>query len=213
MTDPSAYDFTADWFSSNERTWSALVKNEKPARILEIGSFEGRSACWLIENCGSQRALEIHCIDTWGGGIEHQAGGAMPQSMPDVERRFHHNIKVAKSRVSNPIEIVMHKGYSHPELAKLIAEGKSGYFDLIYIDGSHQAPDVLGDAVLSFPLARTDGVLIFDDYLWYMEPRGQQDSFNMPKPAIDAFVNIYQRKLIVFRDAPIGQLYIRKISD
>lgn len=34
----------------------------------------------------------------------------------------------------------------------------------------------------------------------------------MPKPAIDAFMNIFQRKMNIFMGAPIGQLYTRKIN-
>ena len=30
--------------------------------------------------------------------------------------------------------------------------------------------------------------MIFDDYLWSMEPAGKQDPLNMPKPAIDSFI-------------------------
>ena len=37
-------------------------------------------------------------------------------------------------------------------------------FDLIYIDASHYAPDVLSDAVLAFKLLKPGGILIFDDY-------------------------------------------------
>jgi hypothetical protein len=44
-----------------------------------------------------------------------------------------------------------------------------------------------------------------------MEDPGRQDFYNMPKPAIDAFVNIFQRKLQVL-GAPLYQLYVRKIS-
>jgi predicted O-methyltransferase YrrM len=94
-----------------------------------------------------------------------------------------------------------------------MASGKHGYFDLIYIDGSHQAPDVLTDAVMSFQLLKVGGVMIFDDYLWSMDKPGFQDVLKMPKPAIDAFINIFQRKMSVFFGAPIGQLYTRKNSD
>ncbi|HEX2816824.1 MAG TPA: class I SAM-dependent methyltransferase, partial [Phenylobacterium sp.] len=83
--------------------------------------------------------------------------------------------------------------------------------ELIYIDGSHQAPDVLTDAVLAFQLLRVGGILIFDDYLWSHEGPGQQDFYNMPKPAVDAFVNIFQRRMTVI-GAPLRQLYVRKIA-
>ena len=81
-----------------------------------------------------------------------------------------------------------------------------------HVDGSHQAADVLLDAVLSFQLLRLGGLLIFDDYLWSMEPVGTQDPLNMPKPAIDAFFNIYQRKMRIVADAPLRQIYANKTS-
>jgi hypothetical protein len=34
----------------------------------------------------------------------------------------------------------------------------------------------------------------------------------MPKPAIDAFMNIYQRKMQIFSGLPISQLYAYKVS-
>jgi Methyltransferase domain len=80
----------------------------------------------------------------------------------------------------------------------------------IYIDGSHQAPDVLADSVLAFQLLRVGGIMIFDDYLWRMEPEGRQDSLNIPKPAIDSFINIFQRKLRVVSGFTNYQLYIEK---
>jgi predicted O-methyltransferase YrrM len=86
--------------------------------------------------------------------------------MSDVEKRFHHNTKLAISKVKNNVQIVTHKGLSNLALSKLITEGKQGYFDFIYVDGSHQAPDVLSDAVLSFTLLKRNGVIAFDDYLW-----------------------------------------------
>ena len=72
---------------------------------------------------------------------------------------------------------------------------------------------MLADAVLSFWLLRRGGVMVFDDYLWSLEPWGQQDPLNMPKPAIDAFINIYQRKLRVLAGIPLYQIAIEKLAD
>ena len=69
---------------------------------------------------------------------------------------------------------------------------------------------MLTDAVLAFQLLRVGGIIIFDDYLWRLEPDGRQDPLNMPKPAIDLFINIFQRKLRVISGLPIWQLYIEK---
>ena len=200
------YEFTTDWFSRFAGVWSQLLARFPPSRILEIGSYEGRAACFLVDTCAAQRAIELHCVDTWEGGVEHNATG-----MPSVEQRFDRNIERACAAAAHSVSFHKHKALSSAALINLLADGQGESFDLIYVDGSHQAPDVLSDAVLSFQLLRAGGVLIFDDYLWSMEGAGRQDFYQLPKPAIDAFVNIYQRKISVI-GAPLYQLYMRKIS-
>jgi predicted O-methyltransferase YrrM len=212
-TEPSAeYEFTNDWFSPNIPVWRQIVDGNKPARILEIGSFEGRSTCWLIEACAALADIEVVCVDTWDGGAEHQKGGGREAEMSEVEARFHRNIAIAKARASHEVEIRLCKDLSSQALADLIAERRPEPFDLVYIDGSHQAPDVLTDAVMAFQLLKVGGVMIFDDYLWSMDRPGTQDVLMMPKPAIDAFINIFQRKMNLFTGAPLRQLYARKIA-
>ena len=41
-----------------------------------------------------------------------------------------------------------------------------GLFDLIYIDGSHSAKDVLLDSLLAWRLLRPGGAMVWDDYEW-----------------------------------------------
>lgn len=201
------YRFTQDWFSNNIPVWDQVIAQVSPSAFLEVGAFEGRATAYLIERVGTERPMEIHCVDTWEGGVEHASS-----NMTDVERRFDQNVALATARASHPVDFVKHKGSSARMLPELIAAGRGGTFDFVYIDGSHQAPDVLLDAVLAFELLRPGGVMVFDDYLWYLEPDGSQDHYNMPKPAIDAFVNIYQRKLAVY-SAPLYQLLVRKLSN
>jgi predicted O-methyltransferase YrrM len=210
------YEFTNDWFNQTASlpVWRQLISNNKPTRILEIGSFEGRSTCWLIENCttSSQSDIEICCVDSWEGGIEHQKGAQKEAEMSDVEKRFDRNISIAKSQVTFGVNIRKIKNYSQIALPLLMAEGKYEFFDLIYVDGSHQAPDVLTDAIMSFQILKVGGVMIFDDYLWSMDRPGTQDVLKMPKPAIDAFLNIFQRKMSIYVGPPINQIYARKVS-
>jgi predicted O-methyltransferase YrrM len=200
------YAFTTDWFSAHAPVWRQILAQLRPVRLLEIGAYEGRATCFMIETCAADRALELHCIDTWEGGVDND-----PSAMGDVERRFDHNIGLALAAAAHPVQFHKHKAPSQQALVRLLADGRAGGFDLVYVDGSHQAADVLSDAVLSFALLRVGGLLIFDDYLWSMEPPGRQDLHNMPKLAIDAFTTIYQRKLAVLR-APINQLYVEKLA-
>jgi predicted O-methyltransferase YrrM len=202
---PLGYEFTVDWFSRCIPVWNDIVPRFKPKRILEIGSYEGRSTCYLIEKFGGAGGLEIHCVGTWEGGVEHDK-----TSMPGVERRFDNNVAFAKKTIGKPVEIKKHKRHSSLALAELITFGQVQKFDVVYIDGSHQAADVLTDCVLSFQLLRVNGLMIFDDYIWTNEATGKQDAFNLPKPAIDAFLNIFQRKMRLFENVPLYQLYAVK---
>ncbi len=200
-------EFTEDWFSPGIPTWDALIAAEQPARILEVGCYEGRATCYLIATCGARRPTELHCIDSWTGGVEHDRS-----AMPEVEARFDRNVAIATRAAVHPVSVTKDKGTSSLALPRLIASGRSGQFDMVYVDGSHQATDVLSDAVDCFRLLRVGGVMIFDDYLWSVEPAGREDPLNTPKLAIDAFLNVFQRKMRVRRDLPLYQLYCEKTA-
>lgn len=206
------YQFSVDWFSGNIPVWTQLLDQIKPTKILEIGSFEGKSAVFLIDYLAKNSDIELHCIDTWEGGIEHKEGGGVQQNMSEVEARFCHNIKIAQENAPKVVSLQIHKGYSDIKLANLISQGFSNYFDVIYIDGSHQAPDVFTDAVLSFKLLRVGGMVIFDDYLWEEYFSNGTDLLRCPKLAVDSFTNIFMRKIKIIR-APLYQLYAQKILD
>lgn len=209
----TSYDFTNNWFlSAAKDVWDSLIPKINPTRILEIGSYEGASTCYLIEKLAISKEIELHCVDTWEGGIEHKKVGTFEANMSDVEKRFHHNTKLAISKVEKTVQLVLHKGFSDVALSKLIAEGRQGYFDFIYVDGSHQAPDVLCDALLSFRLLKNNGVIAFDDYLWQEQLPYGANPIRCPKLAIDAFTNIYCQKIQII-SAPLYQLYVKKISD
>jgi len=201
------YELGVDWFSYAAPVWRSMIASIKPRRVLEVGSYEGRSTVFLIENCAPLGPFEITCVDSWGGGVEHAS-----IDMREVEAKFDRNMTRAKTK--HPSAAVNKiKSESWLALANLLAQGQAGSYDMVYIDGSHQAPDVLADAVLAFKLLRIGGVMAFDDYLWHIEKAGQQDPLNMPKPAIDAFININIRKLNVVSEAPLRQLYVVKASD
>ena len=206
------YKFTNTWFESTAKnTWYKVFPQIKPRKILEVGSYEGASACYMVEKMAKDFPIELHCVDTWEGGVEHQSGGFVESDMQSVEARFNHNIAHAIKLAAHPVELTLHKGFSDDVLAKLLVTGKKNYFDFIYIDGSHQAPDVLADAVLGFKLLRVGGLIVFDDYLWSETLSYGKDPLRCPKPAIDAFVNLNFRKLQIIT-APLYQLYVQKLS-
>jgi hypothetical protein len=209
----SNYQFTNTWFQAAAKpTWDQLLPNLNPTKILEVGSYEGASTCYLIDNLANTKSIEIHCVDSWEGGIEHQQGGSAIADMNQVESRFSNNTKISISSAVHDVNLFSHKGYSDRELAKIYVEKGKSYFDFIYIDGSHQAPDVLCDAILGFKLLKKNGVIVFDDYLWQEQLPYGVDPIRSPKIAIDFFTNIFCRQLRIIQ-APLYQLYVQKISD
>ena len=207
------YKFSNTWFEDGAKPyWDKIIPSIKPAKILEIGSYEGASACYIIDTLANDYDVEIHCIDTWEGGVEHKSGGLFETDMNIVESRFKDNTALAILKAECRVNLVVHKGYSDDVLASLICAGKKGYFDFIYIDGSHMACDVLSDAVLAFKLLRVGGHMAFDDYLWSEDLPDGKDLLRCPKPAIDAFINLNFRKLKILKE-PVQQIYIEKTSD
>ena len=107
----------------------------------------------------------------------------------DIESAFSANLQ--QSGGADRTTVI--KGFSQEELRELPAQ----FYDIIYVDGSHSADDVLEDAVLSWRLLKDGGLLIFDDYELpiLVSPRDR------PKPAITAFVRCYRRELkVIHRD-------------
>lgn len=175
------YEVTNKWFEASQvpGRWPGFLNEWLPEKVLEVGSYEGALATWLMDNCPSVK--EMYCIDTWEGGEEHS-----DVDMAEVEARFGRNIELCHSHKQIKPTVAKLKGPSHRMLSALMAE-KEGYFDLIYIDGSHLASDVLLDASLSIHLLRPGGLLIFDDYLWRPDKTKDYDN-RCPKMAIDAFL-------------------------
>lgn len=167
--------FTTDWFSGNipaiSQSLELLGPASKVRRILEIGSWEGRSTLWLLGHCP---CATIACV-------EHQGSG----SLFGLEARFRNNVKKYADRV------FVHRGISGDTL---FGVGAPGSFDVAYVDGSHASCDALTYIVLSFQLLRPGGLMLIDDY-------GGGDPGNLlptsPRPAVDAFLNIMQSKVRV----------------
>ena len=221
MTD---YKFTKDWFSWAPPVWEQLIPSLPSGRrsFLEIGSFEGRSTIWIIENMMNPGDW-IDCVDTWEGGEEHSI-----EDMYDAEASFDDNIIKAlnctsaqhrsregswgHTRFAGPggdaenNRVYKYKSKSTEFLGRKLAhwvDGKNLY-DFIYIDGSHVAKDVLTDACMAWPLLKPAGFMVFDDYLWG-PPR---DVLHRPKAAIDAFCNLFAEEVEIIH---VGyQLVVRK---
>jgi predicted O-methyltransferase YrrM len=199
---PGKWRFTADYFSMNIESWEcdlARFAHKPQLNFLEVGSFEGRSACWLLENILTDDSCTITCIDTFdfaGQGIVHlQDAGVESMS---IEERFDYNINAAGG--THKVRKLF--GCSQEMLRSL----PFSTYDYIYIDGSHKAVNVLEDAVLAWPLLKKGGMLNFDDYYFELDP----NPINRPRMAIDAFLSVYEAHYKLIRKD--NQVTIEKLS-
>jgi predicted O-methyltransferase YrrM len=163
-------EFTSDWCSGNFTQWRRVFSplRDEPLRILEIGSWEGRSAIFFLNFFAK---ATITCIDTFGGGSDHKA-----EQASRIEERFDHNL----AAFGNRIEKV--KGLSQQALAGLVAQQRR--YDLAYIDGSHERDDVMADSLGVWSMLNPGGSIIWDDYRWGRNIPPE----HRPQPAIDKFL-------------------------
>jgi predicted O-methyltransferase YrrM len=158
--------FTADWFDNNIWIWTEKLADFRARHsnpnILEIGSFEGRSTLFFLTHFPESY---ITVVDSWGGDDKFPTNS----QLQSAEVRFDSNVLEYKERITKL------RGKSAECLAKL-ASGQRSRFDLIYIDGSHYADDVMIDAALAWLLLRNQGILIFDDYVFFDYRHGLRKS-------------------------------------
>ena len=172
------YTFTHDFFSGHIATWQRWFANTihtAPIRILEVGSWQGGATLWLIDHVIALRGGDITCVDTWQGSSEHTF---IPALGLNVEELFDANM--ARSGLGAHINKL--RGPSQQILPDLPAHS----FDLIYIDGAHEASIVIQDAVNAHRLLKPGGFLIFDDLNFCFE-RHEENTIH----AINAFCQTF----------------------
>lgn len=203
LSDAPRYQWTAeqDWFSHNIPDWSrwiSLLQTPAP-RLLEIGTWEGRSAVWLLENA-CQGGGDITCIDHFD--LLTTAAGQKRYE------RVHHNLKLT----SKPYRIM--DDFSVPALYTLLDESLSSNtgsgFDFVYIDGSHEADDTFLDGELAWRLSNKGAIVVFDDYNWGVQP---VNGPHHPKRGIDAFMALHGGEYETLSSQNSYQLVLQKTSD
>jgi hypothetical protein len=206
------FELTNDWFhvaAIRDGSWLDKIPQEKPSKVLEIGSYEGASAINLIMNNDWTENMQLWCIDTWEGSAEHQTTGC---KFDLIEARFNANTNQALMRAKRKTTLQKQKGFSADILPRLLTEGHKSTFDLIYVDGSHTSSDVLLDAVLSFQLLRENGLILFDDYLWAESLSQAENPIDFPRMGIDAFTSAFFGKIRIER-SKLYQLWVRKTKN
>lgn len=119
-------------------------------RIAEIGVYKGRgTAIWNVELINRNIDYEYFAIDHFMGSSEHQRDGQI-----DYYGITKNNLK----SISSKIKII--KNDSISESKKYDDE----FFDIVYIDASHEYEYVKDDIIAWLPKVKIGGILSGDDY-------------------------------------------------
>jgi predicted O-methyltransferase YrrM len=151
---------------------------DRVREYLEIGSFEGRSCLYAAKLFPK---AHITCIDTFAGDeYTNPDNENLKAIFENLECRFLPNIAPIRERIT------VLKGTSLQRLSELSDRTES--FDAIYIDGSHFYRHALLDTLISWPLLKVGGIMIWDDYIWDLPNYGVMKT----KLAVDQFLSAYE---------------------
>lgn len=188
--DKSQHDFkfTRNWFRNrNQATWSTFLYPRFKAlthqpflqiKMLQIGVFEGMDLVWCMQNICSHPKSRVVAVDPWLPTTKLDA-----EYMAGVEARARHNLSPWKDK----IKII--KGFS--QNLNIVGDDSclSNDFDLVIIDGDHDAQPVVSDAILALSLLKPGGWMVFDDV------RNRVPKKDHVQAGIDMFLEQYNEQV------------------
>jgi hypothetical protein len=149
--------------------FAQFIDITKPSRIIEVGTWKGQSAITMglhLRRIGQK--CTITCVDTWLGALEFWEWlAATPErnlmqkhGFPQVYYQFLSNV------IHQGLQDVILPFPTTSLIAARYFARKNIQAELIYIDGSHDEPDVLADLRAYYPLVTPGGILFGDDFSW-----------------------------------------------
>jgi tetratricopeptide (TPR) repeat protein/predicted O-methyltransferase YrrM len=183
----NGYFFTYDFFSFRIPTWQVYLQpllDKEELKIIEVGSHQGMSSCWLLDNILIHPEDKLICIE--------------PQFAPKLKENI--------TRTGVESKVTFLAGDVHKHLNSLEANS----IDLINFQDKCKQPDYIeACGILSWKLLKKDGILVFNDYGWVNPAVPEQQ----PKLGIDRFLeSIKDEWELVHRVPQAFQLIIRKRS-
>jgi hypothetical protein len=123
--------------------------NKKTIRLLEIGVYKGRcTAMWNVELINNNFSYEYYAVDHFEGSSEHLKDIDYYKITLDNLGLIMDNIKLIKNESIN-------ESLNYPD----------EFFDIIYIDASHEYTDVKNDIIAWRPKVKQNGFICGDDYI------------------------------------------------
>lgn len=166
--DPADYPDDLQGWGSDHPVLAAAIEKLRPRRIVEVGSWKGRSAinmARIVRTLGLE--CEIVCVDTWLGSPEHwlRAGPGWYESLalkngyPQLYYTFMGNV------VRHGFQDIITPMPMTSESAAFVLRHLKMSFDIAYIDAAHEYAPAKRDFIAYWDLLNENGVLIGDDYI------------------------------------------------
>ena len=185
-----------DYFSKNTYDWIKILNEfkDKDFKYLEIGSFEGNSTLFILNNF---KKSHVSCVDSWVQLNENDGSREGYEHLPisKIEKNFDKNLYQYQSRYEK-----------FKMRSNIFFKKNSNKFDVIFVDGSHYAKEVFNDFRESWSILKKNGILILDDYFW---ARYQKLDEN-PAFAINSYLKKITNEYKIIRLSKY-QLFLRKI--
>lgn len=146
------YEYSHRWFVGSEirKALGKTIPRRSANRILEIGSFEGLSACYFSDYFMGNDRSRLTCVDPY-----LSSDTTTPCVTRETKERFLRNI----SRSKNSSKIIF-KCMTSDDFFK---ENTVSY-SFIYIDGCHEPEFIERDLLNSMSCIEYGGVIWLDDY-------------------------------------------------
>jgi len=141
-----------DGYISDEqgRIMQDYARKMPAASALEIGSYRGKSACYLAS--GMPEGANLFCVDPWEDSEKVREEQFRTSKNFDL---FCENVEACG--LSDRVTAI--RGFSHE-----VAEWWGLPLGLLYIDGGHEYDEVIRDIDGFLPHVVPGGVVLFDDY-------------------------------------------------
>ncbi len=153
------------WNSDHQFFTVALNNVPDPALIIELGVWKGMSCIHMAEVIkANDLNCEILAIDTWLGSSAHLSSAGRREELspengyPTIYKTFLSNVKTA-GHDDVIVPLPMDGNSAAYALKRLQVQA-----DVIHIDASHEYESALMDFRNYWPLLKTNGMLIIDDY-------------------------------------------------
>jgi hypothetical protein len=157
-------------WGSTHPIFAEVIKTLRPALICEVGTWKGASAIHMATICAALGIeAKIICIDTWLGGVESY-------TWKDKQPELHRDLKMINgwpqiyyTFMANVVQAGFTKTIIPlPQTSAIgarILKEMNIFPDVIYIDASHDYPDVKQDLAAYYELVRPGGVVFGDDFI------------------------------------------------